>query len=289
VDFKRAWSAERARIEPRLDALLDGGPPALLEAMRYAVLGGGKRVRPVTCLWAYALFAGDEPNAVLDAACSLEFVHAYSLVHDDLPCMDDDNLRRGHPTVHVRFGEAIAVLAGDALLNLAYETLANAPWTQPQRGIEVMRTVAAASSHRALLAGQVLDLEGEGAVPTEAALEAIHRAKTAALFEAALVTGGRAAAASPADLARLANAGRHLGLAFQFADDVLDVTGGPAFGKQCGHDARAAKLTSTALYGVEGARQHAHRHAEAAVHLFAGWPGSAWLQEVARACARRAG
>ncbi len=289
MDFEAAWSAERARIEPRLEALLDGGPPALLEAMRYAVLGGGKRVRPVSCLWAYALFKDEEPSAVLDAACSLEFVHAYSLVHDDLPCMDDDDLRRGRPTVHVRFGEAMAVLAGDALLNLAFETLANAAWTQPQCGIDVLRLVAAASSHRALLAGQVLDLEGEGALPTEVALEAIHRAKTAALFEVALVTGGRAAGASSVDLERLALAGRHLGLAFQFADDVLDVTGGPAFGKQSGHDARAAKLTSTALYGVEGARQHAHRHASAAADLFAAWPGSACLQELAHTCARRAG
>jgi len=289
VDFEREWSAQRARIEPRLDALLDGGPPRLLEAMRFAVLGGGKRVRPVSCLWAYELFGGEEAAAVLDAACSLEFMHAYSLVHDDLPCMDDDDMRRGQPTVHVRFGEATAVLAGDALLNLAYETLSRAPWTQPRRGLEVMRTIAAAGSHRALLAGQLLDLEGEGAVPTEAALEAIHRAKTAALFQAALVTGGLAAGASPPDLERLATAGCHLGLAFQCADDVLDVTGAPEFGKRSGHDARASKLTSTALYGVEGARNRARRQAQVAVDLLAAWPGSTCLQELAWSCARRAG
>ena len=289
MDLEREQSAARARIEPRLATLLDGGPASLLEAMRYAVLNGGKRVRPIVCLWAHSLFDGEEDEAVLDAACGLEFVHAYSLVHDDLPCMDDDDLRRGQPTVHVRFGEALAVLAGDALLNRAYEVMAVANWRHPERGIRVLQAIAAAASHRGLLAGQVLDLEGEGAAPSAGALDAIHAAKTAALFTAALVSGGHAAGASAADLEHLARAGRHLGLAFQFADDVLDVTGGPGFGKRSGHDAHAAKLTSTVVYGLDGAREQARAHAAAAADIFAGWPGGARLQALAHACAQRAG
>jgi geranylgeranyl pyrophosphate synthase len=287
LDLEAAQAAARARIEPRLERLLVGGAPSLLAAMRYAVLNGGKRVRPMVCLWSHALFAGDEDEAILDAACGLEFVHAYSLVHDDLPCMDDDELRRGQPTVHVRFGEALAVLAGDALLNRAYEVVAAAAWRRPERGLAVLRTLADAASHRELLAGQVMDLEAEGVPPDAAVLEAIHAAKTSALFTAALVIGGQAAGAGDAEVEPLRCAGRHLGLAFQHADDVLDVTGG--HGKHTGHDARAAKLTSTAVHGIEGARARAREHARAAADLFAAWPHSESLQALAWACARRAG
>ena len=283
-----AMRTTRACVDARLDHLLVGGVPSLLEAMRYAVLGGGKRFRPILCLWTHDMLAGREPRAGLDAACALELVHTYSLVHDDLPCMDDDDLRRGRATVHVRFSEAVAVLAGDALLNLAYETLLGADWVVPEHGVAVARTLAAAASHRELLGGQVLDLESEGVTPTQGGLERIHRAKTGAMIRAALVAGGLAAGAPAADIARLESIGEDLGLAFQIADDVLDVVGKAAeLGKSPGKDAGAAKVTFPALYGVERSGVLARQHARAASEAFAAWPASEPLQTLALFCADR--
>ncbi len=287
-DLGTAMTATRSRVDARLADLLVGGVPSLLEAMRYAVLGGGKRFRPILCLWTHEMLDGRAPRAALDAACGLELVHTYSLVHDDLPCMDDDDLRRGRATVHVRFGEAIAVLAGDALLNLAYETLLGADWPAPERGVAVARTIAAAASHRELLGGQVLDLESEGVTPTADGLDRIHRAKTGAMIRAALVAGGLAAGAADADITRLAGIGDDLGLAFQIADDVLDVVGGTAeLGKSPGKDASAAKVTFPSLYGVERSRVLARQHARAASDALAAWPASEPLQALALFCVDR--
>jgi len=280
--------ATRARVDARLSDLLVGGPPRLLEAMRYAVLGNGKRLRPILCLWTHDMLQGREVNGVRDAACAFELVHTYSLVHDDLPCMDDDALRRGRPTLHVQFDEALAVLAGDALLNLAYETVLGAPWTQPERGMAVARTLGEAASHRELLAGQVLDLEAEGATPDAERLRAIHRAKTGAMIRAALMCGGIAAGAVPQDLERLRRAGDALGLAFQIADDVLDITGGAELGKSRGKDVDAGKMTYPALHGVERSRLLAREQASQAEAEFAAWPGGAPLQHLARFCVERA-
>jgi geranylgeranyl pyrophosphate synthase len=272
----------RARVEARLDTLLQGGPERLLAAMRYAALGGGKRLRPALVLWSYDLFCEREDEPVLDLACAFELVHTYSLVHDDLPCMDDDSLRRGRPTCHVQFDEATAVLAGDALLNLAYEVILSAPWREAKRGLDCGRTLAAAAGHRELVGGQMLDLEGQGKPPRAELLEAIHAAKTAALLRAACVCGGIAAGANAAERAALADVGSHLGLAFQIVDDVLDVVGAMAtLGKTAGKDAAAGKITYPALYGVEASRAAAARHIEAARALLRQWPRSARLQALA--------
>jgi geranylgeranyl diphosphate synthase type II len=180
--------------------------------------------------------------------------------------MDDDDLRRGRPTCHVRFGEAMAVLAGDALLNLAYETIAAAPWSSATTCRDVLSTVAEAGSHRQLIGGQVLDLESEGDEPTDERLAAIHSAKTAALIRAAIVGGAQAAGASLGVQARLAEVARHLGMAFQITDDVLDVVGKAAeLGKSPGKDAAIHKMTYPALHGVETSRRLAQEHAAAAV------------------------
>jgi geranylgeranyl diphosphate synthase type II len=291
-DLETAMTAGRARVDERLQSLLGdggGGPPALVDAMRYALLGGGKRLRPILCLWAHDMCSGDEEQAVLDTACALECVHAYSLVHDDLPCMDDDDLRRGRPTVHVRYGEAMAVLCGDALLNLAYETVLGAAWRTSARALPVARALAAAASHRGLVGGQVLDLESEGETPTPERVDAIHRAKTGALIRASLVCGGLAAGASDADLARLGRAGDALGLAFQIADDVLDVTAGRSeLGKSPGKDAGAGKMTFPALYGLERSRALARAEAERARTELATWPKSEPLRSLAAFCVERA-
>jgi geranylgeranyl diphosphate synthase type II len=288
-DLEQAMGAARARVDARLAALLTGGPPALLDAMRYALLGGGKRFRPILCLWTHDMLQGDEHEAALDVGCAFECVHAYSLVHDDLPCMDDDALRRGRPTVHVRFGEAVAILCGDALLNLGYETVLGASWRKTARALPVARALADAASHRGLLGGQVLDLESEGVPPTADRLDAIHRAKTGALIRAALVAGGLAAGAGADDLARLGRAGDALGLAFQIADDVLDVTAAAAaIGKTPGKDAGAGKVTFPAVYGVERSRDLARAQAETARAELVAWPASTPLRALAAFCVERA-
>jgi len=289
IDLQHELRAVRARVDSRLGELVDGGPPRLRDAMRHVALGPGKRLRPTLCLWTYAMLrpAGASPaprDAVaLDTACALELVHAYSLVHDDLPCMDDDALRRGRPTCHVLYGEAVAVLVGDALLNLAYETLLAAAWDDSGRALRVARTLAAAASHRGLLGGQVLDLEAEGEAPTAERLEAIHRAKTGALIGAAIRCGGLVAGAEDAALERLRQIGDDLGLAFQIADDVLDVVGrAEDLGKSPGKDVGAHKMTYPALYGLERSRTLASQHAEAARSaLERDFPDSSRMQALA--------
>ena len=280
--LERESAATRARVDARLDALVQGGPERLLAAMRYVVLGGGKRLRPILVLWTHDMLCAREREPVLDVACAFELVHSYSLVHDDLPCMDDDDLRRGRPTCHVQFDEATAVLTGDALLNLAYEVLLGAAWTDPALGLDCARTLAAAAGHRELVGGQMLDLLGTGRPPTPERVDAIHLAKTAALIRAACVCGGIAAGAAAAERAALDDIGRHLGLAFQITDDVLDVVGAaPDLGKTAGKDADAGKITYPALYGVEASRRAAAIHIDAARQALARWPRSARLQELA--------
>jgi len=287
-DLEAAMRASRTRVDARLETLLVGGPPSLLEAMRYVVLGPGKRLRPILCLWAHDMLGGDEPDAALDTACALECVHAYSLVHDDLPCMDDDDLRRGRATCHVRFGEAMAVLCGDALLNLAYETVLGAAWRHPERMRAVAGELAAAASHRGLVGGQAMDLESERMPTSEDNLEAIHRAKTGALIRAALVCGGLAAGCDAHERARLVIVGESIGLGFQIADDILDVTATAAeLGKSPGKDASAGKLTFPAIHGLDGSRARAHREIETARKLLSAWPASAPLDALARFCVER--
>ena len=250
----------RALVDAALEQALrpsEGTPPRLLEAMRYAVLSGGKRVRPILALAACEA-APAAPELALPFGCAVELVHAYSLVHDDLPAMDDDELRRGRPTVHVVYGEALAILAGDALLTEAFRVAADGArqaGIDPARALGVIATVAAAAGAAGMVGGQVADLEAEGAVADRAIVESIHRRKTAALIAASVDAGAVAGGASGDRRAALAEYGRALGLAFQIADDILDATAPTAVtGKRVGGDAEHGKATFPGVLGLDGAR-----------------------------------
>ena len=197
----------------------------------------------------------DPPDAVIAVGCALKFIHTYSLIHDDLPAMDDDDLRRGQPTCHKKFGEATAILAGDGLLTLAFETLAGAPIEASRRVRVISEIAAGAGTVRGMVAGQVADLEAEGKEPDAAALEYIHRSKTAALIRASVAAGAIAAGASDADVARLRSFGENIGWAFQVVDDILDVEeSSTSLGKTAGKDQVQKKLTYPAVYGLEKSR-----------------------------------
>jgi farnesyl diphosphate synthase len=251
-----AARAELARIEAALDAALpaaDAAPARLHAAMRHAVLGGGKRLR-ARLVYAAGALAGADADALDAAAVAVELVHAYSLVHDDLPAMDDDALRRGRPTVHVAFDEATAILAGDALQALAFAVLARAPASPAQVGAMVA-TLADAAGSRGMCGGQQLDMDAGGTAPSPEALQALHSLKTGALI-AASVRLGATLGDVPADvLRRLDEFSAALGLAFQIRDDILDVEGDTAaLGKTAGKDAAQAKATYPALLGMAGAK-----------------------------------
>jgi geranylgeranyl pyrophosphate synthase len=257
---------ERAAVEATLDRLLpapESWPTRLHQGMRYAVGAGGKRVRPILARLAHAA-AGGDPDAVTEAACGLELIHTYSLVHDDLPALDDDVLRRGRPTVHVAFDEATAILVGDALLAEGFLLLARYPrgpeWAV--RRAAATELVAAAISSRGMAGGQMEDLEatgqvagGEGGDPGDR-LARIHAHKTGCLLRASVELGALLAGARPALQEQLAGFGERLGLAFQVADDILDATSSAEeLGKSPGKDAVAGKLTFVTLYGVDQARR----------------------------------
>ncbi len=250
----------RARVDGYLAARLaipaGDGSPELQEAMRYAVLAGGKRLRPLFVLGA-ALAAGGEPEAALPFAAAVEMIHAYSLVHDDLPAMDDDELRRGRPTVHVVHGEALAILAGDALQSLAFETLAEAA-VPPGRVVAALRILGRAAGARGMAGGQALDLLSEGLPATEELVARIDRLKTGALIAASFRLGAEAAGADPEVAGRLEAAGAAAGLAFQVQDDILDATASTEqLGKTAGKDARQDKATWVAAVGLAEARRRA--------------------------------
>lgn len=247
------------RVDAELDRCIEssGASERLQAAMRYSVLGGGKRVRPALCLAAARAVGGSDERA-LTAACAVELIHAYSLVHDDLPAMDDDELRRGRPTTHIAFDEATAILAGDALQALAFELLACDHQLAAEPRLALIRELARASGHRGMVGGQAIDLESVGKALTLAQLETMHRHKTGALIEASVRMGALATGIStgPA-LSALSDYARALGLAFQVQDDLLDVEGDTdTIGKPQGSDAARAKPTYPALLGVEGARAH---------------------------------
>jgi geranylgeranyl diphosphate synthase, type II len=249
----RLVDAELQRLLPA-----ENERPALIhQAMRYSVFAGGKRVRPILCIEAFRIFSSDTP-LVLPVACALEFIHTYSLIHDDLPALDDDDLRRGRPTCHKKFGEAMAILAGDALLTLAFETLAAAPLLPAERVALVREISAAAGTRDGMVGGQVADLEAEGRQVTAEMLEYIHRSKTAALIRASIVSGAIAAAASDEDQNRLRKFGGLIGWAFQVTDDILDVEESSAsLGKTAGKDQAQQKATYPALFGLEKSHQFA--------------------------------
>lgn len=261
-------ASERKLVDEALDRLLppsDAWPRRLHEAMRYAVFGGGKRVRPILARVACRA-AGGDPARILEAACALELIHTYSLVHDDLPALDNDTLRRGRPTVHVAWDEALAILVGDALLTEAFLVLSAHPAGDElaARRAEACRLVGQAVGSTGMVGGQVEDLEATGQPPDAGRLERIHRAKTGALLAASVELGAVLAGVDAPTRERFARFGQSLGLLFQIADDILDVTGtASSLGKSPGKDAAAGKLTYPAVYGLPAARQELSRLAVA--------------------------
>jgi geranylgeranyl diphosphate synthase type II len=253
-----AW---RAEVEQALDRALPPGtawPPTIHEAIRYSQFAGGKRVRPLLVL-AAGEAVGAEPSELMPLACAVEMIHTYSLIHDDLPAMDDDDLRRGKPTSHKVFGEAIAILAGDALLTRAFHLLACLPAegdaARARRRLDVIALLGEACGTSGLIGGQVEDLESEGKEVRAEALERLHRAKTGALLSACVRGGALLGGAGPDALLRLGRYAEAIGLAFQVVDDVLDATEGDhQLGKTAGKDAAAGKATYVSVHGLERAR-----------------------------------
>jgi geranylgeranyl diphosphate synthase type II len=269
ADFLDA-KAQRCQsaMQDHLDALRDL-PPALREAMAYSLFAGGKRLRPALAMGAAEIIGNDDASA-LPAACAIEMIHTYSLIHDDLPCMDDDDLRRGKPTAHKKFGEAIAVLAGDALLTLAFDIAASTDRS------DVVRLIAQASGAGGMAGGQVLDILSEGKQVSLLELQRIHAAKTGALISASVCAGAMLANADADQLAAMKAYGEHLGLAFQIADDILDVVGDEAaIGKPVGSDEALNKSTYPGLVGLDQARVLARKAADAAVDALAPFGESA--------------
>jgi geranylgeranyl diphosphate synthase type II len=245
----------RRQVDEELERLLPGAqeyPPSIHQAMRHSVFAGGKRLRPILCLESGRLFQGEEKSLV-PLGCALELIHTYSLIHDDLPALDNDDLRRGKPTCHRVYGEATAILAGDALLTLAFEVL-SAPGLLPEgRSPRIIHELAHAIGTRGgMVGGQVVDLEAAGRQTDAATLQYIHSAKTGAFIRAAVRCGALGANAPEEDLARLTVYGAKIGLAFQIADDLLDVTGSKEeLGKSVGKDGQQQKATYPAIHGLE--------------------------------------
>ena len=251
--------------------------------MRYSLFAGGKRIRPILCLEA-ARAVSDAPYGAETAACALEFIHTYSLIHDDLPALDNDDYRRGKLTSHKVFGEAMAILAGDSLLTLAFEVLAAMNSVAADRKARMIAELAvAAGTVGGMIAGQVADLEGEGKPPSATLLESIHRAKTGALLRASLRLGAICAGAEAEQYAALSRYGEHIGLAFQIVDDILDVEeSSEALGKTAGKDAQQHKITFPAVYGIEESRLMAETECRRAHETLAPFgPRAARLHELA--------
>ncbi|HEY9127422.1 MAG TPA: farnesyl diphosphate synthase [Acidobacteriaceae bacterium] len=244
------------RLLPPADTV----PASIHGAMRHSTFAGGKRLRPVLAMQAAAAIAGVVPDGIADLGAAIEMLHTYSLIHDDLPALDNDDLRRGKPTCHVVYGEAIAILAGDALQTTAYEVLAGLKCPAPAT-VEIVRLIAQATGTvDGMIGGQVLDLEGEHKKPTAELVEAIHRAKTGALIRVSVVAGGVFAGATPEQVRQLDIFGRKAGLAFQIVDDVLDVTeSSEQLGKTAGKDLSSDKATWPAVFGIEQSRKDADR------------------------------
>ena len=265
----KEYLADRAAlVDAAMDAYLPPAterPGTIHEAMRYAVFAGGKRLRPVLCIAAAEACGGVAADA-LAPACAVELMHTYSLVHDDLPAMDDDDLRRGRPTCHKVYGEGMAVLCGDALLTEAFLVLSQAPVTKRYGTREHISELAETGGSRKLIGGQVMDLEGEGKPLAKKDLVRIHEAKTAALLTASLRLGAMAADATPRKLEALTSFGYHLGLAFQVIDDILDVTQSTEMlGKTAGKDEAVSKATYPSVIGLEKSRREAARLTKAAM------------------------
>jgi geranylgeranyl diphosphate synthase type II len=274
-------AARQLRIDRELDRLTPpetAAPETIHKAMRYSLFAGGKRVRPILCLAVAETVSEAPPETISAVACSLEYIHTYSLIHDDLPALDNDDLRRGRPTSHKVFGEAMAILAGDALQCLAFETLAR---IGDARLVSELAT--ASGTVGGMIGGQVHDLEGERQTPTAELLERIHRAKTGALLRCSVRLGAIHAGATEAELEALTRYGEHAGLAFQIVDDLLDVEQtSEQLGKTAGKDAAQHKITFPAVYGLEASRRMAEEERRQAHEALAGFGERArWLRAIA--------
>jgi geranylgeranyl diphosphate synthase type II len=266
------FEEDRSAVDATLDRFLPAEstePLSIHTAMRYSVFAGGKRIRPILCLEAARIFMPDvkaEAAPAMHAACAIEFIHTYSLIHDDLPALDNDDLRRGKPTCHKQFGEATAILAGDGLLTLAFQTIGRSA-TEAERTIAILEEVSnAAGTANGMVGGQVADLESEGKSATPQTLEYIHRSKTAALIRASVTTGAISAGAGLSDVARLRRFGEIIGWAFQVTDDILDVEeSSAALGKTAGKDIAQQKATYPAVYGLERSHEIAAKLASEAI------------------------
>ncbi len=268
MDLKSYLADRAALVDAAMDAYLPEAkdrPTTIHEAMRYAIFAGGKRLRPVLCLAAAEACGGETADA-LAPACAVELMHTYSLVHDDLPAMDDDDLRRGRPTCHKVYGEGMAVLCGDALLTEAFLVLSQAPITKRYGTRDYIAEFAETGGSRKLIGGQVMDLEGEGKKLTKRELVRIHEAKTAALLTTSLRLGAMTADAKSAKLAALTDFGEYLGLAFQVIDDILDVTQSTeVLGKTAGKDEAVEKATYPSIIGLDASRKEAAKLTKAAM------------------------
>jgi geranylgeranyl diphosphate synthase type II len=266
------FEQDRLAVDAALDRLLPAEttePVSIHTAMRYSVFAGGKRIRPILSLEAASIFEPDakpDRSHAMHAACAIEFIHTYSLIHDDLPALDNDDLRRGKPTCHKKFGEAAAILAGDGLLTLAFQIIGESS-TSAERTLAILQEVSsAAGTVKGMVGGQVADLESEGKRVTPQTLEYIHRSKTAALIRASVSTGAISAGAGIADVARLRSFGEMIGWAFQVTDDILDVEeSSAALGKTAGKDIAQQKATYPAVFGVAQSHEIAAKLANNAI------------------------
>ena len=262
------FEEDRLAVDAALERLLpqeSARPSSIHQAMRYSVFAGGKRIRPILCIETARIFRPDIA-AALHPACAIEMIHTYSLIHDDLPALDNDDLRRGKPTCHKKFGDAIAILAGDALLTLAFETIGATP-VEPAQCVAMVKEVSsAAGTVNGMVGGQVADLEAEGQRIEPEMLEYIHRSKTAALIRASVNAGALCAGAGVDDVARLRRFGETIGWAFQVTDDILDVEeSSAALGKTAGKDIAQQKATYPAIHGLQRSHQIAHDLASNAI------------------------
>jgi geranylgeranyl diphosphate synthase, type II len=275
TSLKEVLAAEVSRIDEALDRLTPAAtvaPETIHRAMRYSLFAGGKRIRPILCSQSAAAIMDSAPGA-LEAGCALEMLHTYSLIHDDLPAMDNDDFRRGKPTCHKVFGEAMAILAGDALLTLSMQTLVRIEELNAAARCALLDELSfGGGTVGGMIGGQVADIEGERQPPTPELLDAIHRAKTGALLKASVRMGGICAAANPEQLDSLSRYGESVGLAFQIVDDILDVEQSTeSLGKTAGKDAAQGKITFPAVYGLDESRAMAQTEcarAHAALQIF---------------------
>jgi geranylgeranyl diphosphate synthase type II len=269
-DFNAYLADKTKRIDAALDAVLKSTekPDRLLEAMTYSLMAGGKRFRSILCVAAAEAVGGDLAG-VLPAACALEMIHTYSLIHDDLPAMDDDDMRRGQPTCHIAFDEATAILAGDALLTLAFQTLSSVETADEQQAakwLRVIQLISHAAGYCGMIQGQMLDMDSEGSQLTLDALKTMHRLKTGALIEVSLRCGAELAGANLNQIQMLESYARQIGLAFQVTDDILNVEGDPAImGKAVGTDTLRQKSTYPSLLGLAESKIYARELVEKAL------------------------